>query len=121
MELIERYLQAVKFALPQAQQDDIIKELRDNILSQVEDKEAELGRPLAGSEQVELLKKINRNNILLNSSAILDQKLIDIIYEAALNGHLKVIKLLMSNLAIYSWCPEYVCLSIIIHRTSKNK
>lgn len=58
MELIERYLQAVKFALPQAQQDDIIKELRDNILSQIEDKEAELGRPLAENEQVELLKKI---------------------------------------------------------------
>ena len=32
MELIERYLQAVKFALPQEQRDDIIKELRDNIL-----------------------------------------------------------------------------------------
>jgi hypothetical protein len=58
MELIERYLQAVKFALPQAQQDDIIKELRDNILSQIEDKEAKLGRPLAENEQVELLKKI---------------------------------------------------------------
>ena len=33
MELIDRYLQAVKFALPKAQQDDIIKELSDNILS----------------------------------------------------------------------------------------
>ena len=48
MELIERYLQAVKFALPQAQRDDIIKELRDNILSQIEEKEAELGHPLDG-------------------------------------------------------------------------
>jgi len=36
MELIERYLQAVKFALPQKQRDDIIKELRDSILSQIE-------------------------------------------------------------------------------------
>lgn len=58
MELIERYLQAVKFALPQAQQDDIIKELRDNILSQIEDKEAELSRPLTEQEQVDLLKKV---------------------------------------------------------------
>ena len=58
MELIERYLQAVKFALPQEQRDDIIKELRDNILSQIEEKEAELGHPLSEDEQVELLKKL---------------------------------------------------------------
>ena len=58
MELIERYLQAVKFALPQEQRDDIIKELRDNILSQVEEEEAELGRPLAENELVDLLKKL---------------------------------------------------------------
>jgi uncharacterized membrane protein len=58
MELIERYLQAVKFALPPEQRDDIIKELRDNILSQVEEKEAELGNPLSEDEQVELLKKL---------------------------------------------------------------
>ncbi len=58
MELIERYLQAVKFALPQPQRDDIIKELRDNILSQVEEKEAEVGHPLGEDEQAELLKKL---------------------------------------------------------------
>jgi hypothetical protein len=39
MELIERYLQAVKFALPKKQQDDIVRELRDSILSQVEERE----------------------------------------------------------------------------------
>jgi len=60
MELIERYLQAVKFALPRAQQDDIVKELRDSILSQVEDKEASLGRALTTDEQVDLLKKLGR-------------------------------------------------------------
>lgn len=58
MELIDRYLQAVKFALPKAQRDDILGELRDSILSQVEEKEAALGRPLNESEQVELLKKL---------------------------------------------------------------
>lgn len=58
MEMIERYLQAVQFALPQAQRDDIIKELRDSILSQVEEKEAERGRPLSEDEQAELLKKL---------------------------------------------------------------
>ena len=58
MEMIDRYLQAVKFSLPQAQRDDIIKELRDSILSQIEDKEATLGRPLDEDEQSELLKKL---------------------------------------------------------------
>ncbi len=58
MELIERYLQAVKFALPQQQRDDIITELRENILSQIEEKEAELGHPLGEDEQAELLKKL---------------------------------------------------------------
>jgi hypothetical protein len=58
MEMIDRYLQAVKFALPAAQRDDIIKELSDNVLSQIEEKEAALGRPLSEDEQVELLKKL---------------------------------------------------------------
>jgi hypothetical protein len=58
MEMIDRYLQAVKFALPAAQRDDIIKELRDSILSQIEEKEATLGRPLSEDEQAELLKKL---------------------------------------------------------------
>ena len=58
MEMIDRYLQAVKFALPQPQRDDIIKELRDSILSQIEEKEAALGRPLSEDEQAELLRKL---------------------------------------------------------------
>jgi hypothetical protein len=58
MELIDRYLQAVRLALPKSQQDDIVKELRDSILSQVEEKEGASGRPLNEEEQVELLKKM---------------------------------------------------------------
>ncbi len=58
MELIDRYLQAVKLALPKRNQDDIIQELNDSILSQVEEKESALGRPLNEDEIVELLKKM---------------------------------------------------------------
>jgi hypothetical protein len=58
MDLIERYLQALKFALPQKQRDDIIKELRDSILSQIEEKETEVGRPLTEDDQVAMLKKL---------------------------------------------------------------
>ena len=58
MELIERYLQAVSLALPEAERDDIIKELRDSILSQVEEQEETLARPLNEDEEVALLKKL---------------------------------------------------------------
>ncbi len=64
MELIDRYLQAVGSALPKSQRDDIVKELSDSILSQVEEREAGLGRPLTEDEQVELLKKLGKPEIL---------------------------------------------------------
>jgi len=43
MELLDRYLQAVKRHLPWERQDDIIAELKANLESQLEDKESELG------------------------------------------------------------------------------
>lgn len=46
MELLDRYLQAVRFWLPKAQQQDIIAELSSDLHSQIEDRETELGRPL---------------------------------------------------------------------------
>ena len=46
MELLDRYLNAVRFWLPAAQQDDIIAELGDDIRSQIEEREATLGRKL---------------------------------------------------------------------------
>src|SRR5215471_7787402 len=58
MDWTERYLQAVKFALPKSQQEDITRELRDSILSQIEERESALGRALTEDEQLELLKKL---------------------------------------------------------------
>jgi len=57
MELFQRYLQAVKFLLPRAQQEDIVKELSEDIRSQTEDKEAEAGRPLNEIEQIAILQQ----------------------------------------------------------------
>jgi len=57
MELIDRYLQSVKWMLPRKQQDDVIRELYDEILSPVEEKEDALGRPLTEDEQVALLSR----------------------------------------------------------------
>ena len=55
MDWMERYLQAVKFALPKSQQEDITRELRDSILSQIEERESALGRALTEDEQLALL------------------------------------------------------------------
>ncbi len=58
MDLLDRYLQAVKVALPKGNQDDIVQELKDSILSQVEEKEATVGRPVNEDELVEILRKM---------------------------------------------------------------
>jgi len=58
MELLDRYLVAVGQKLPKPQRDDIIRELSENILSQFEDKEVELGRPLSEAEQEAILKQV---------------------------------------------------------------
>jgi hypothetical protein len=57
MDLLERYLQAVRTYLPKSQQDDILKELGENLRSQIEDQESELGRPLNEDELAAILKK----------------------------------------------------------------
>ena len=56
MELLERYLQAARFWLPKAQQNDIIEELRDDLSSQIEEKESSLGRELTEDETAAILK-----------------------------------------------------------------
>ena len=56
MNLLNRYLQAVARLLPKARRDDIIAELRANILSQMEDREQELGRSLTEEEQAAILR-----------------------------------------------------------------
>lgn len=58
MELLDRYLEAVKRHLPWQRQDDIIAELRANLEAQLEDKEAELGRPLTEQETEAWLKQL---------------------------------------------------------------
>src|SRR3974377_1129631 len=55
-ELLDRYLHAVRFWLPKAHQEDIVAELSEDLHSQVDEKEAVLGRPLDQSEMESLLK-----------------------------------------------------------------
>jgi hypothetical protein len=58
MELLDRYLQAVKKHLPWERQDDIVAELKANLEAQLEKKEAALGRPLNNEEAMAWLKQL---------------------------------------------------------------
>ena len=61
MELIDRYLQAVKLWLPTRQKQDICcRVCADDLQSQVEEREAELGRPLAETELADLLERCGK-------------------------------------------------------------
>jgi hypothetical protein len=55
--MLDRYLQAVKFFLPRKQQDDIVRELSENLIARMEDREEELGHPLDEAEQAAILRE----------------------------------------------------------------
>jgi hypothetical protein len=58
MDLVNEYLRAVAALLPKAQREDIIAELRDTILSRIEEREADLGRPLTDDEVEAVLREV---------------------------------------------------------------
>jgi len=72
MDLVNRYLQAVKFWLPAKQKDDIVSELAEDIRSQVEEQESALGRKLNEAEVSAILKHHGRP--LLVASHYLPQR-----------------------------------------------
>ena len=57
MEPLDRYLNNLSKLLPAAQRDDIIRELSEDIRSEMDDKSEELGRALTEQEQIELLNR----------------------------------------------------------------
>ena len=57
MDLLDRYLNVVSKGLPEAQREDIIRELSEDIRSEMDEKEAELRRPLTEGEQQAILKR----------------------------------------------------------------
>jgi hypothetical protein len=72
MDLIDRYLAAVRRQLPAGQQDDIVQELRDSLRSEAEEREAETGRAPNDDELAEMLKK--RGHPWLMASRYLSQQ-----------------------------------------------
>jgi hypothetical protein len=57
VDLLERYLEAVRRCLPQAQAEDIVAELGDDLRQQMEDRESDLGRALNEDEVAIILKQ----------------------------------------------------------------
>ena len=57
MQPVDRYLNNLAKLLPAEQREDILRELSEDIRSELEDKESALGRPLTEAEQFELLKR----------------------------------------------------------------
>lgn len=66
MDLVERYVHAVRFWLPRAQQDDLAAELAEDIHSQIEEQEGKLGRKLTELEVASLLKERGRPMLVAN-------------------------------------------------------
>jgi hypothetical protein len=66
MEMIDRYLHAVKFWLPKEQAEDIIAELSEDIQAQVEERESALGRQLNRDEIAALLRERGRPVLVAN-------------------------------------------------------
>ena len=56
IDLVDRYLQAVKPFVPAPRRDAILGELSETLRSQMRDREGALGRPLTEAEQVEILR-----------------------------------------------------------------
>jgi hypothetical protein len=63
MDLVERYLAAIERGLPTAQAADIRVELRDVLLSRIEEQEERLGHPLSREESEALLVEFGQHLI----------------------------------------------------------
>lgn len=56
MTILDRYLYAVRTNLPNDRRDDIAAEIGDELQSQIDERESELGRPLTEDEQAAIVK-----------------------------------------------------------------
>ena len=64
MNLTDRYLHAVRSFLPAAQQEDIVRELADDIRAQLGDRQEELGRPLTAEDEAAVLRQFGHPLLL---------------------------------------------------------
>jgi hypothetical protein len=109
VEVLDRYLQAVRSWLPRPQQDDIVAELRADLRAQVEEAEAERGRPLEDGELEALLKRVG-HPLWVAEAYLPDQHLIG---PALLPAYRLVLKIAVSGL-LGSLAVVYVVLGLVL-------
>lgn len=109
MELIERYLQAVGFWLPKAQKQDILAELSEDIRSQVEDKESQLGRKLTDADVEEILKQ-RGSPIMVANRYLPQQHLIGPVLYPIYKFVLKMAALFYA----VPWLVVWLCITLLI-------
>ena len=70
MDLIDRYLTAIRWNLPRGSNaDDILAELRDVIANRIEEREDALGRPLDEKEVGALLREFGHPLVVARATA----------------------------------------------------
>jgi serine phosphatase RsbU (regulator of sigma subunit) len=57
MDLLARYLQAVRLFVPRRHDDEVVAEVSTNVVTRMEDLEKELGRPLTDEERVDVVRR----------------------------------------------------------------
>jgi len=103
-DLIDRYLHAVKFWLPKAQQADIIAELGEDLQSQVEEREATLGHTLDEDDVAGILKK-RGDPMKVASSFLPQQRLIN-------PAMLPVYRLVLKIVLVWVFVPLFLFIFI---------
>ena len=111
MDLIERYLQAVKFWLPKNQQDDITAELSEDLRAQIEERESKLGRKLNEME-VESLLRQRGSPIMVANGYLPQRQLIGPLLFPIYTFVLKVVTLCILIPAVVGWIAAIVSFTL---------
>ncbi len=107
MQMLERYLHAIAFWLPNDRQDDLIAEISEDLHAKIEDEQAKLGRKLTDAELEALLKRRGRP-VLVASGYRQQQSLIGPVWFPAYVFVLKIIAL--------CYVLPWVVVFVIVHR-----
>lgn len=107
MPMLERYLHAIEFWLPDDQRQDIIAEISEDLSSQIEEQQSALGRKLTDSELEALLKRRGRPVLVANRYRP-QQSLIGPVWFPTYVFVLKIV----------GWCYvlPWLLVSVIVHR-----
>lgn len=99
-DLLDRYLNAIKFWLPRAQQQDIIAEIAEDLHSQIDERETAPGHPLNEDDLVAILRR-RGSPMRVAASYVSDHRLINPVL-------LPVYSLVLKIVLLWVLAPLYV-------------